>query len=99
MFSYCEECLNKQREIDHLKDEIQRLKHKLRYQDRKGKEGFFGSSTSSAKIPLKTNVPDKESKPRGAQIGHEGFGRKRITLEEADRVEMVNASVGDNCPN
>lgn len=99
MFNYCEECLNKQREIDYLKEEIQRLKQKLRYRECKDKEGFFGSSTSSAKIPLKANTPDKQSKPKGAQVGHQGFGRKNITLSEADRVETINSSVGDNCPN
>lgn len=99
MFNYCEECLNKQREIDYLKDEIQRLKQKLRYKILKENEGFFGSSTSSGKIPLKANTPDTESKPRGAKEGHQGFGRKKLTLSEADRIETVASSVGDNCPN
>jgi hypothetical protein len=91
MFQYCEDCLNKQKEIDNLKDEILRLKQKLRYRDRKDKEGFFGSSTSSAKIPLKANIPDKQSKPKGARAGHKGFGRKKITLSEADCVETVTS--------
>ena len=98
MIHYCEDCFNKQQEIDNLKDENQRLKQKLRYRDRKDKEGFFGSSTSSAKIPLKANIPDKESKPKGARIGHKGFGRKKITLSESDRVETIAPLVGDNCP-
>lgn len=98
MFSYCEECLNKQREIDYLKDENQRLRQKLRYKERKDKEGFFGSSTSSAKIPVKANTPETEHKPKGAKQGHQGFGRKKITLAEADRVETIAASEGENCP-
>ncbi len=98
MFQYCEDCFNKQKEIDNLKDEILRLKQKLCYRDRKDKEGFFGSSTSSAKIPLKANIPDRQSKPKGAQAGHKGFGRKKITLSEADCVETVAPLVGDNCP-
>ena len=99
MFNYCEECLNKQREIDYLKDENQRLKQKLRYKTLKENEGFFGSSTSSAKIPVKANTRDTESKPRGAKEGHQGFGRKKLTLSEAERIETVASSVGDNCPN
>lgn len=99
MINYCPECLNKQREIDYLKEEIQRLKQRLRYKERKEHEGFFGSSTSSAKIPLKANTPDKESKSKGAQVGHKGYGRKKITVSEADYVETVQSSVGDMCPN
>ena len=98
MFQYCEDCFNKQKDIDNLKDEILRLKQKLRYRDRQNKEGFFGSSTSSAKIPLKANIPDKQSKPKGAQAGHKGFGRKKITLSEADCVETVAPLASDNCP-
>ena len=98
MIHYCEDCFNKQKEIDNLKDENLRLKQKLRYRDRKDKEGFFGSSTSSAKIPLKANIPDKERKPKGAQAGHKGFGRKKIRLSEADCVETVASFIGDNCP-
>jgi transposase len=98
MFPYCKDCFNKQKEIDNLKDEVLRLKQKLRYRGRKDKEGFFGSSTSSAKIPLKANTPDKQGNPKGARAGHQGFGRKKITLSEADRVETVYPLVGDNCP-
>jgi len=47
--------LKKQREIDGLKEEIHRLRQKLSYQGRKEKEGFFGSSTPSAKLPLKAS--------------------------------------------
>jgi len=99
MFNYCPECFNKQREIDYLKEEIQRLKQRLRYKERKEHEGFFGSSTSSAKIPFKANTQEKESKPKGAQAGHQGCGRKKITLSDADRIETVTSSVGDMCPN
>lgn len=99
MFKYCPECLNKQREIDYLKEENQRLKQRLRYNDRKEQEGFFGSSTPSAKIPVKANTPEKESKPKGAQQGHKGYGRKTITESDADHIETIESSRGDICPN
>jgi cell shape-determining protein MreC len=51
----CSECLRKQQKIDALLEENQRLKQKLKYQERKEKEGFFGSSTSSAKLPVKAH--------------------------------------------
>ena len=44
MVNNCEGCLEKQRKIDQLLEEVQRLKAKLRYQERKDKEGFFGAS-------------------------------------------------------
>jgi transposase len=96
--TYCEGCFQKQIKIEQLQEEIEQLKDKLRYRQRKETEGFFGSSTPSSKLPVKANVPDKESKPRGAKPGHKGSGRKSIDLEEADRVETVESSVGDMCP-
>ena len=41
----CAECLKKQREIDQLTEELQRLRQKLRYQERQAMAGFFGSAT------------------------------------------------------
>jgi hypothetical protein len=76
MINGCPECLKKQRQIDALQEENQRLKQKLRYQERKAQEGFFGSSTSSSRIPFKPNQPVKEGrKPKGARPGHLGRGR------------------------
>jgi len=99
LINSCPQCLKKQREIDSLQEEIQRLRQKLSYQGRKQKEGFFGSSTSSAKVPLKPNTEKaKERKPRGARPGHPGAGRKAMSFSEADRVIDVEAQVGDHCP-
>ena len=72
----CAECLQRQREIDRLTEENERLKQQLRYQERQPMEGFFGSGTPSAKLPVKANtIPSKVSKPKGAQPGHPGAGR------------------------
>ena len=51
--TYCGECLNKQQKINELEEEIASLKSKLHYQERTAKEGFFGSSTPSSKLPVK----------------------------------------------
>ncbi|MDQ3685706.1 MAG: hypothetical protein M3430_08895 [Acidobacteriota bacterium] len=51
----CHACFAKQREIDRLTEENQRLRAKLSHQKRKDQEGFFGSSTPSAQIPIKAN--------------------------------------------
>jgi hypothetical protein len=65
----CAECLKKQREIDRLTEELQRLKQKLRYQERQATEGFFGSATPSAQLPVKPNTqPPKAPKGKGFNV-------------------------------
>jgi transposase len=91
----CPLCLEKQREIDRLKEEIVLLKQRLSYRERK--EGLFGSSTPSSQQPVKANTGDAK-RPRGAKIGHKGCGRKGFTISDADRVERVDTMVGDVCP-
>lgn len=99
MINGCPECLKKQRQIDALQEENQRLKQKLRYQERKAQEGFFGSSTSSSKIPLKPNQPVKEGrKPKGARPGHLGKGRPGPDRIQGERRGTVVPSIGDLCP-
>ena len=99
MINTCPECLKKQREIDALKEENQRLKQKLRYQQRKAQEGLFGSSTPSSKIPLKPNGKEKEQrKPKGARPGHFGRGRPAPDLADGQQRGSVIAPIGDLCP-
>jgi len=92
----CNECLAKQRRIDELNEEVRRLKEKLNYQERKQKEGFFGSSTPSAKIPVKANTAELARKPKGARPGHKGNGRK--VFIEADREVDVAPATNGCCP-
>ena len=51
-WTWCPACLEKQREIDELKDEVRRLKDLLRRQERSAAEGPFGSSTPSSKVQI-----------------------------------------------
>ena len=67
MVNNCEGCLQKQRKIDQLLEEVQRLKAKLRYQERKDKEGFFGSSTPSSQLPLKANTDQENRNHKGGE--------------------------------
>jgi len=95
----CSECLKKQREIDTLTEENQRLKEKLRYRKRKEKEGFFGSSTPSSKVPVKANTSKtKPKKKKGAKAGHTGAGRKSFDEEHADLVIEVEHDLNGDCP-
>jgi transposase len=95
--TFCEECFNKQRKIDELKDEVVRLKAKLKHQQRTAKEGPFGSSTPSSKVPVKANTADQLKRRRGGgKPGHKGHGRSSISEDQADRVERVE--VEDVCP-
>src|ERR1051325_8442256 len=86
----CSGCLEKQREIDRLKAENQRLKDALRYRQRKQADGPFGSSTPSSQLPLKANAkPEDRAKPGGAIKGHPGHGRQATSPQQADRIQSV----------
>lgn len=89
----CEGCLEKQREIDRLKEEVARLRIQLSQKKRKDKAGYWGSSTPSAQQPVKANSPAEERQKQGGAIqGHEGNGRSRHQQEEADEILTVNAA-------
>jgi len=94
---YCPGCLEKQRRIDELEEEVRRLKAQLRYQQRTAAEGPFGSSTPSSKIPVKPNsLEERQAKRGGAKRGHVGHGRQAVDAQEADRVEVME--VDKACP-
>lgn len=94
----CEGCLDKQREIDRLKEEVQRLRLKVSANQRKSKEGFFGSSTPSSQIPVKADsLAENQAKRGGAQKGHRGFGRQAFSPDEADEQRLA-ALEGEICP-
>jgi transposase len=94
---YCPGCLEKQRRIDELEEEVRRLKAQLGYQQRTAAEGPFGSSTPSSRIPVKPNSSgERQEKRGGAKPGHEGHGRPTFDPQEADRLEGVE--VADTCP-
>lgn len=94
----CSACFEKQRENDLLREEVLRLKQKLHFEERKEKEGLFGSSTSSAKLPVKSNTLQKEPKPKGAKPGHKGKGRSSFQSQDADRVIEVKSTHQGVCP-
>ena len=94
---YCPACLRKQQEIDRLKEENQRLKDRLRHQERTAKEAPFGSSTPSAKLLVKpNNLADNQQKKGGAKPGHGGCGRRPPRPEEVTRTERIHGSKA--CP-
>jgi len=92
----CPGCYEKQLCIDKLQDEIAHLKYKLHYQERKTKEGYFGSSTPSSKKPFKEAAKESIKKNGGAVNGHKGYGRKTITDAQAD--EIIEIVISDKCP-
>lgn len=66
------------------------LKQKLNQNQRKLKEGFFNSSTSSAKLPVKANsLTENQAKQGGGQVGHQGVGRKIFSSAEADECRIA----------
>lgn len=97
--SFCEECLKKQQRIDRLVEENERLKQAVNYRKRREKDGFFGSSTPSSKLPLKANTSNEQDKnKRGAKPGHKGAGRKAFDETQADHVVDVEPNIGQLCP-
>jgi transposase len=93
----CESCLEKQRTIDRLKQQIEDLRKKVRRLERKAEQGPFGSSTPSAKIPVKANTAEEpRNKPGGARPGHTGHGRQTVEDRDAERIETI--PVGPACP-
>jgi len=99
VINYCPGCFEKQRKIDELTEEVKRLQGKLNYLERKGQAGYFGSSTPSSQVPIKTHAPkENQGKRGGAKVGHPGHGRQSFDESEADRVVRVPSEVGDQCP-
>jgi len=94
---YCPACLEKQRRINELEEEVRLLKDRLRYQERTAKEGPFGSSTPSAKVPIKPSaLPERQARKGGGRVGHPGHGRVAVSAAQADRV--VGVPVPERCP-
>ena len=94
----CNECVQKQEEIIRLREQLNRLKKKLRYQERTQKEGYFGSSTPSAKKPVKANTKIENTKKNGgAKTGHPGAGRASVAEDEAERIETIDCQ-SQLCP-
>jgi transposase len=91
MINNCPECLERQCKIDELKEEVNRLRIKVCHQERKHKEGAFGSSTPSSKVPIKKNTPVIKHKKMGAKPGHKGNGRKKFDQDNADQVVQMQA--------
>jgi len=95
--TYCKECLTKQQKINELEAEIASLKNKVRYQQRTAKEGFFGSSTPSSRLPVKPNSSTGHPRNRGGgKEGHKGHGRASILEQDADKVEKL--TIANVCP-
>lgn len=96
-WTFCKACLQKQQKIDRLEDELRRVKAKLRYQERTAKEGAFGSSTPSSKVPLKANsLEENQARKGGAKPGHPGHGRKRLQPAQSERTIPIHCPT--TCP-
>jgi transposase len=97
VLSYCPACLEKQRRINELEEEVLLLKDRLRYQERTAKEGPFGSNTPSAKVPIKPSaLPERQARKGGARVGHPGHGRVAVPAGQGDRV--VDVPAPEHCP-
>lgn len=90
-WTVCKGCLEKQQKIDRLEEQLRRVKAKLRYQERTAKEGPFGASTPSSKVPVKANsLEQNQARKGGAKRGHPGHGRRPLTPAQAQRTIPVH---------
>jgi transposase len=93
----CKACLQKQQKIDRLEEDLRRVKAKLRYQERTAKEGPFGASTPSSKVPVKANsLEENQARKGGAKPGHRGHGRQARVPEQIQRT--LSARLPACCP-
>ena len=96
-WTVCKACLEKQQTIDRLQEELRRVKAKLRYQERTAKEGPFGASTPSSKVPVQPNsLEDNQARKGGAKPGHRGHGRKPLLPAQAERI--IPVPLPTSCP-
>jgi hypothetical protein len=87
---YCPDCFKKQQEINRLQERVRHLEGKLKLDRRLAREGPFGSSTPSSKVPIKPSaLPERQARKGGAKVGHTGHGRRRLEARAADRVEDI----------
>lgn len=95
--AYCANPAVAGEQVYRLQEENQSLKARIRYQERKITEGYFGSSTPSSKKPHKVNATaENQGKKGGAKLGHPGVGRKKVLVEEAD--DVITLPAPDSCP-
>jgi transposase len=78
-----------QEEVKRLRAEKHRLQRQLRYQQRRIDEGYFGSSTPSAKKPFKANTKTERNNG-GGRVGHRGHGRTMVAEQQADAIIPVD---------
>lgn len=91
----CPQCVRLIEEVKRLREENQGLKARLRYQQRKIDEGYFGASTPSSQKPFKANSK-AEPNNGGARKGHPGHGRQIVAEEQAD--ELISVDTEHHCP-
>ena len=96
--SKCCNCLEKDVIIHDLENEVEKLKKIINSQKKKEKDGPFGSSTPSSKVPIKPNTKeDNEETKGGAKKGHKGNGRRKACHHTADKVDILYNKI-DICP-
>jgi transposase len=83
--------------IRRLRDQVRHLREQLGRRNRTVNEEPFGSSTPSAKKPVKANTPEDNRQKRGGAVqGHVGKGRSSLDAD-ADAVVLA-IKAPERCP-
>ena len=91
----CEGCFQKKLQIEELREEVRRLKERLRHRE----QGAIplGAHSPSSQRPLKPkSTEENREKQGGAKVGHKGYGRRRLEPANAEARERISAPV--SCP-
>lgn len=89
----CKGCFEKDLQLQELKEELKRVKDKLR---RSGKEATWNDvenephMPSSRRLYKKKATEENRKKKGGAQLGHKGHGRKKGSIEDERKAEEMN---------
>lgn len=100
--SFCSGCFEKQRKIDHLQEEIERLKGKLRQSPNQNRAGLpLGPHTPPSQQPFRSGHSSEENRAKkgGRELGHPGAQRRSTHwTEEQHADETIQVTLPKNCP-
>ena len=93
----CHGCFSRKLEIDLLREENQKLKHRVKVLEGGKEVVAIGAHTPPSQRPFKEKSSDENVlKQGGAVVGHKGNGRKSLKTEDTDAVVTISAPA--DCP-
>lgn len=96
----CQDCFNKNLEIDKLREKVKSLQDALRRKERSTREKPFGENTPSSKGIKANSNEENRAKNGGAKPGHIGSGRQsHDSAQGSEQIENIELQSIGSCPN